>query len=462
MFINRNQELNILENTLQSKRAEFFILYGRRRVGKTELLKQILKEKADAIYFVGRLEAPADMLERLSSITAEKLGDERLARFPFRSVDEAFHYFSEKQELVLILDEFPYMINTESSISSVLQDYWDHKIKNTMSKIFVCGSSISMMEKQFFNYSSPLYGRRTKQLNLQPLKFLSLKDFFPDSGLKDLIAIYAVFGGTPAYLLEYEGDIFDTIKTRILKKEEFLYKDAEFVLREELREPRYYFSIIRSIAFGNATSGKIINDTGLSKDIVGKYLQVLQDLDIIERRVPVTEGVKSRSGIYKIKDNFFRFYFRFVFPNLEYVELEEPDHVMDEIRDEFPRYLGPAFETIILEILREHKDLLPMAFEKIGSWWKAGEEIDLVAVNEKTDEILFGEIKYTTRKMEIKVLNDLKKKAKEVKWGSENRKEHYLLISVSGFDKELLELAVTEKITLIDEEVLEKVVYGKK
>jgi AAA+ ATPase superfamily predicted ATPase len=459
MFINRNQELDILKNTLQSKRAEFFVLYGRRRVGKTELLKQILKERADAVYFVGRLEAPADMLERLSSITAEKLGDERLARFPFRSVDEAFHYFSEKQDLVLILDEFPYMANTESSISSVLQDYWDHEIKNKMSKIFVCGSSIAMMEKQFFNYSSPLYGRRTKQLNLQPLKFLSLKDFFPGSGLKDLIAIYAVLGGTPAYLLEYEGDIFETIKTRILKKEEFLYKDAEFILREELREPRYYFSIIRSIAFGNATSGKIINDTGLSKDVVGKYLQVLQDLDIIERRIPVTESVKSRSGIYRIKDNYFRFYFRFVFPNLEYVELGEPDHVINEIKSEFPRYLGPTFETIMLEILREHKNLFPAEFEKIGSWWKAGEEIDLVAVNEKADEILFGEIKYTTRKMDIKVLKDLKKKAKEVKWGSENRKEHFMLISLNGFDKGLLELAAFEKVTLIDGKMLEKVVF---
>jgi len=459
MFINRKQELEILKNTLQSPRAEFFVLYGRRRVGKTELLKQILKERADAIYFVGRLEAPDDMLDRLSSITAEKLGDERLARFPFRSVDEAFHYFSEKQELVLILDEFPYMASTESSISSVLQDYWDHKIKSTKSKIFVCGSSIAMMEKQFFNYSSPLYGRRTKQLNLLPLKFLSLKDFFPGSGLKDLIAIYAVFGGTPAYLLEYEVNIFETIKIRILQKEEFLYKDAEFILREELREPRYYFSIIRSIAFGNATSGKIINDTGLSKGVVGKYLQVLQDLDIIERSIPVTESIKSRSGIYKIKDNYFRFYFRFVFPNLEHVELGEQDFVLNKIKSEFPRYLGPAFETIMLEILREHRNLLPMEFEKMGSWWKAGEEIDLVAVNEKADEILFGEVKYTTRKMSIKVLNDLKKKAKKVKWGSANRKEHYLLVSLSGFDEELLELATAEKITLIDGDRLEKVVF---
>ncbi|AKB18355.1 MULTISPECIES: ATP-binding protein [unclassified Methanosarcina] len=459
MFINRKQELEILKNTLQSPRAEFFVLYGRRRVGKTELMKQILKERADAIYFVGRLEAPYDMLDRLSSITAKKLRDERLARFPFRSVDEAFHYFSEKQELVLILDEFPYMASTESSISSVLQDYWDHKIKSTKSKIFVCGSSIAMMEKQFFNYSSPLYGRRTKQLNLLPLKFLSLKDFFPGSGLKDLIEIYAVFGGTPAYLLEYEGNIFETIKIRILQKEEFLYKDAEFILREELREPRYYFSIIRSIAFGNATSGKIINDTGLSKGVVGKYLQVLQDLDIIERIIPVTESIKSRSGIYKIKDNYFRFYFRFVFPNLEHVELGEQDFVLDKIKSEFPRYLGPAFETIMFEILREHRNLLPMEFEKMGSWWKAGEEIDLVAVNEKADEILFGEVKYTTRKMGFKVLNDLKKKSKKVKWGSENRKEHYLLVSLSGFDEDLIELATAEKITLIDGNQLEKVVF---
>lgn len=458
MFSNRKQELEILKSTLRSKRAEFFVLYGRRRVGKTELLKQILNERADAIYFVGRLEAPTDMLERLSAITAEKLEDERLSRFPFRNVDEAFHYFADRKDLVLILDEFPYMASTESSISSVLQDYWDHKIKDTRSKIFVCGSSISMMEKQFFNYSSPLYGRRTKQLKLRPLKFTSLKDFFPNTSLDELIAIYAVLGGTPAYLLEYEGGIFETIKSRVLKKEEFLYRDAEFILREELREPRYYFSIIRSIAFGNASSGKIINDTGLSKDVVGKYLQVLQELDIIERRIPVTEGIKSRKGIYRIKDSYFRFYFRFIFPNIEHIELGDRDFVVDEIKSKFSRYLGPAFENIMLEIFRENRSLLPMKFEKIGSWWKGEAEIDLVAVNEKTDEILFGEIKYTTRKMGVKVLTDLKKKAREVMWGSKERKEHYLLVSMSGFEQELRELADAEKVTLIERDLLERVI----
>ncbi len=192
--------------------------------------------------------------------------------------------------------------------------------------------------------------------------------------------------------------------------------------------------------------------------MVGKYLQVLQELDIIERRIPVTEGIKSRKGIYRIKDSYFRFYFRFIFPNIEHIELGDRDFVLDKIKSAFNRYLGPAFENIMLEILKENRSLLPMKFKKIGSWWKGEDEIDLVAMNEKTDEILFGEIKYTARKTSVKVLNDLKKKAGKVKWGSEGCKEHYLLVSMSGFDEELRELAAAEKVTLIDRDVLEKVV----
>ena len=456
MFVNRKEEFEILENTLSSDRAELFILYGRRRVGKTELLKQIATEHENAVYFLGRFESPKDMVLRLSKIVAEKLNDKRLAKFPFRDIDEAFHYFAEKTDLVIILDEFPYMVSSEPALPSIMQDYWDNQLKNTDIKIFICGSSIGMMEKHFFNYSSPLYGRRTKQLKLQPLGFSALKDFIPSAGFEELLAIYAVFGGTPAYILEYENDIFETIRTKMLRKEQFLHKDAEFILREELREPRYYFSIIRSIAFGNTTIGRIMNDTGITKDVVGKYLSTLKDLDIIERQVPVTESIKSRKGIYRIKDNYFRFYFRFIFPYIEYIEMGEIDYVLKIIKTNFQTYLGQTFEQVMIRHLQENRDLTPIQFTRIGSWWDKGEEIDIVAYNEETGDILFGEIKYTTRKVGVKTLHDLKEKAKKVKWGTD-RREHYMIISKSGFEKNIIDVVVDDDVTLIDLNTLEMI-----
>ena len=453
MFVNRNEELAILKKTLSSERAELFILYGRRRVGKTELLKQILTANKNAVYFLGRFESKKDMVLRLSNIVAEKFNDERLAKFPFRDLDEAFNYFAGKKGLVIILDEFPYMVSSDPSLPSIMQDYWDNQLKNTDIKIFICGSSIGMMEKHFFNYSSPLYGRRTKQLKLQPLGFSALNDFFPSSGLEELLAIYAVFGGTPAYILEYENDIFETIRTKMLKKEEFLHKDAEFILREELKEPRYYFSIIRSIAFGNTTAGRIMNDTGITKDVVAKYLSTLQDLDIIERQVPITENIKSRKGIYKIKDNYFKFYFRFIYPYMEYIEMGEEDFVLKEIKTNFQRYSGLIFECVATDLIKENRNIIPMQFTRMGSWWSAGEEIDIVAINENTQEILFGEVKYTNKLVGVKTLNALREKAKNVKWGTDNRLEHYLIISKSGFEKEIMD----KDVTLIDLDTLERI-----
>lgn len=437
MFANREKELENLKNALVSRKPEFMVIYGRRRVGKTELLKQILQIRKDAIYFLGREEAPHDMLARLSSISAEKFKDERLARFPFRNLDEVFYYYSEKKDAVIIFDEFPYMASSEPSLLSVMQGFCDNEMKNTNIKIFACGSSIGMVEKSLFSHTTPLYGRRTRQMKIEPMRFLSLKEFFPKKSFEELLGIYAVLGGTPAYLLEFEKDIFTTIKNKLLEKDQFLYKDAEFVLREELREPRYYFSIIRSIASGNTSLGHIMNDTGLSKDVVSKYLVTLQDLDVIERMWPVTEKPKSRKGIYRIKDNYFRFYFRFIFPNLEYIEIGETDFLLEKIKKGYTDYLGRIFEDALIEILKERKDILPFKPTKIGRWWGKGQEIDVVAVDERRDRILFLEAKYTAKIVGKQLYFDLLEKAKNVKWGSKNRKEHYVLVSKSGFAKDL-------------------------
>ena len=439
MFIDREEELSVLEDALESDRAEFVIVYGRRRVGKTELLKQILHRNDRAVYLLGRSETPRDLLGRLSREIGERLGDERLVRFPFQSLDEAFYYVRENERIILILDEFPYMVASDPGLLSILQDHWDNHLRSGDVKIFVCGSSMGMVERLLFDYGSPIYGRRTRQMKVEPLRFPAVAEMFPEADFDELHKIYSVLGGTPGYLLEYEIDIFDTIERKFLRKDQFLHKDAEFVLRAELKEPRYYFSIIRSIASGNTSIGRIMNDTGLSKSVASKYLAVLRDLDIIRRLWPVTESASSRKGLYELRDNYFRFYFRFIYPYLEHVELGETEYLMERIRKNMPVYLGRTLEDIVIELVRLRPDMLPFKPTRTGRWWNRGEEIDLVAMNEDTNEILFSEIKSSGERLGAGTLADLKRKAAMVKWGrgGKERKEYFMLISKDGFPEKI-------------------------
>lgn len=458
-FVNRDRELKALRGPLRSENAELIILYGRRRVGKTELLKHLIEGLDNSVYFTGRHESPHHLLKRLSRIISEKMNDDHLQRYPFRSLDDALDYVV-KNELVLVLDEFPYMVATEPSLPSTLQDYWDNRMKSTETKLILCGSSIAMMEKHLMVYSSPLYGRRTKQMKLEPLRFKDLCAFFPDLEIAELIRIYGALGGTPAYLLEYEDNIFATIETRILNREEFLYRDVEFVLREELREPRYYFSILSSIAAGNTRLGRIMDDSGLTKDVASKYLGVLSDLGIIERMIPMTEGIKSRKGLYKISDNYFRFWFRFIYPNIDRIELGNTDYVLEKIKDDLPPYLGTVFEEIVLEVLRDNngKRMLPFEPTRIGRWWDKTEEIDILALDERTGDILYGEVKYTGKKVGPDILRELKRKAGKVRLKA-MRDEYYMIVSRSGFTEKLMKKKNDDMI-LIDLQEFDRYVHA--
>ncbi|PKP57385.1 MAG: hypothetical protein CVT89_04580 [Candidatus Altiarchaeales archaeon HGW-Altiarchaeales-2] len=275
--------------------------------------------------------------------------------------------------------------------------------------------------------------------------------FFPHYDIKEKIQAYTILGGTAAYLSQFSDSICikENIKCKILRKDNFLFMDPVFILREELDEPRYYFSILKSIANGNTKLGNIVNDVGLPKGIVGKYLSVLIDLHIIEREVPVTEfhPQKTRKGLYKIKDNFFRFWFGSVYPYLESIEQGNMDFVLDKAVNFIERVIPFTYEDICREFLVEinQKNTLPFLFFRAGRWWDGGNEIDIVALNEETKEILFCECKWTEKKVGLKILNELKEKAKLVQWHNQDRKEYFALFSKSGFEADL-----KDKVLLFD------------
>lgn len=436
IFIDRKEELKILRDRFGSGRAEFLVVYGRRRIGKTELVKRIIAEK-NGIILMGREESQKLQLQRFSRLLGEYFEDDFLTKQGLNNWDAFFEYIYEKSKnkrLILALDEFPYLVKEEKALPSIIQDYWDNKFRETRLFLIIMGSSISMMES-LLGYKSPLYGRRTGQLKIQPFKF---KDVAQHIGhLEKAVEFYSVFGGTPAYITEVNPakETIENVKEKFLRIDSFIHQDVRFVLMEELEEPRYYFSILEAIATGNVTLGNITNYTGLERSLVGKYLNVLIDLELIKRDIPVTASPKTRKGIYGFQDNIFSFWFGFIYPYEDLINLGREMDVLAKIDRDFNAYVGKVFEEIAKEFMWEVSN-----YHRIGKWWDRGEEIDILALNEVSKEIVFLECKWKNinRKDALRVLANLERKAKSVKWHKDKRTESYGIIAKRIHDKEEL------------------------
>ena len=272
------------------------------------------------------------------------------------------------------------------------------------------------------------------------LKPFSFKDVFMylEKPIREAVEFYSVFGGTPAYLMQIDREktLLKNIADKVLKKDSPLYSDVEFLLREELKEPRYYFSVLHSISKGNTRIGEIMNDTGLKKGIVAKYLSVLSDLQLVKREVPVTESLlKSRRGIYVLQDNFFRFWFRYVYPHKEEVESGRQDEIVKEFKKALPQFVGGTFEEICREgLLEMGKRGGIFHFTSLGKWWHKGEEIDLVGLNKATGQVLLAECKWGEKVDATKVLEKLKQKAQSIGWRSK-KEPHYAIFAKSFTEK---------------------------
>ncbi len=435
MFLDRIHELAALIRRYHSEKGELLILYGRRRVGKSELIDQFISQ-THGIRLLAREESKHLQLKRISSELAGFFQDDYLLHAPFPDWDAFFVYLLKHgdRRVVIALDEFPYLVQEDASLPSLLQYYWDKDLRTTHLYIILSGSSIGLVESQLMSYKSPLYGRRTGQILLRPFRFV---DYYPyTQDIRTAITLYALFGGTPAYCLIDEPfrDLKEIVCQNLLMEDAFLFRDVECVLRMELKEPRYYYSILLSIASGNTTIGRIANDCGLEKGLVSKYLATLTDLQLIRRETPVLSGQMSRKGIYLLNDNLFSFWFRFVYPYRKEIEMGQSEFVYDEhIAPFLSQYIGPRFEEIILDIfyLFNASGIFPVRFSEMGRWWHKEEEIDIVACDPKSDTILFCECKWQDNVHVEKIVQSLKKKAPLVQWGTCNRHEIYCVIGRS-------------------------------
>ena len=441
-FINREDELTFLEDIYSQKGMKVIILYGRRRVGKTEIIKTFLKGK-DSLYFL------AD--KRGTELNAQRFAREAAQYFQdvppdVHNFDDVFIYIVKRRpSLVVAIDEFSYLVERDETIPSVFQLIVDEVLKGDY-LLVLCGSSISMMEKDTLSYRSPLYGRRTGQWLVNPLKFGDVLKFFSHYTFSQVIEAFSVVGNIPAYIIKLDDSksVFENIQEKILKKGTFLYEEVEFLLRGELRDPSRYSSILEAVGGGATKLTEISHKSHVSTKDLPKYLKVLQNLHLTERIRPVTEK-RGKKTIYRISDQFFHFWFRFVHQNISYLESGNTDYIMGLIKRDFNSFVGLSFEKICKEALHELNNQrgLPFLFSTLGTWWgyyrdeqrRKEVEIDGVGLNEGTRDILFAECKWKDNVNAEKVLDELKEKSKYVNWFNKTRKEHFVIFGKSFSDR---------------------------
>jgi len=297
------------------------------------------------------------------------------------------------------------------------------------------GSSISMMEEGVLSYESPLYGRRTGQWKLAPLSFADVRAFFPDDDLETQIQLYSVLGGVPAYLEQFDPglSLLENVEQSILSKGEFLYEEPEFLLRQELREPATYMAILEAIAGGATRVTEIANEIGRDASSLSRYLQNLTQLAILEREHPVTDP--DGRGLYRLTDDFLRFWFRYVAPNRGTLEQGRTTPVRSAIAETLSTHTSRTFETVCQQAVRT--PAFPVSCSRVGRWWYGGEEIDVAGINRETGTLLLGECKWTRDPVGRAVFDELETLESEVRWQGPDREVQYVVFSRAGFTDEL-------------------------
>ena len=354
--------------------------------------------------------------------------------------------FQEKP--IVVMDEFQYIGKSNPAFPSMFQRIWEEQLKDRPVMVILCGSLISMMESQTLSYSSPLYGRRTAQIRLKQIPFRYYHEFFPDKSPRELVEYYSVTGGVPKYieLFSESDDIYHAIQKNILNRSGYLYDEPHFLLQQEVSEIGNYFSIIRAIAAGNSKLSAISTVLEVKSTSLTKYLKTLIDLDILEREVPVTEEnpEKSKKGLYKIKDNYLRFWFAFIYPNMSFIESGNSAIVLNKIRKSMVSgHTAFVYEDVCREQMWKlnANGAWPFHFSKLGRWWDSRNEIDIAAIDPDGSNLILGECKFWQEPVGSNILYALEQKAAAVEWRKDRRHTWLILFSAAGFTDELKEIA---------------------
>lgn len=458
MFYCRDEELSKLNKRYNNGQFECVVIYGRRRVGKTALINEFCKGKP-AILFSALNSTSTENLEALSkAIYQYKNPDSTGESAPiYRDYDAAFQDISklaETERLIFVIDEYPYLAKAEKSISSRLQHIIDHIWQQGKLFLILCGSSMSFMEYQVLGYESPLYGRRTAQFKIQALNYKEIVAFNPKLTAEQQSLIYGITGGIPHYINKL--NVIDSIDSALLENlfdsSSYLFEEPENLLKQELREPALYNSIITAIAYGSSRANEIATKVGIESAKCAKYLSVLLDLGIVKKETPITEK-DGKKTIYSIGDNFFRFWYRFVPRNMTAIQTGRITQLYDKaVKQYLHDYMGLVFEQMCREYLLYYADDLPIEITDAAQWWgtdsksKKEIQIDIVGTPAEGKEYIIGSCKYRNEKIGVDELELIRQYASVFGKGS---RYHYFIFSKGGFTDGLRQLGEQGEVTLL-------------
>lgn len=448
-FINREDELRILKEDYSRENA-FIVVYGRRRIGKTRLIEEFLKDQSGVKYTAEDINKKIQIKE-FKSILSNYLKDEFLQKQDIEEWPVLFSYLTrilENKKMYLWIDEFSYLIKNDPSLTSVLQKFIDSFLRRSNIFFIVSGSLFGLMSEKVLSSSSPLYGRRTRSLLIAPLKQEHI-DKFLKMDFEDSFKTGLSIGGIPEYLIvaspypTYEK----YIENEFLKREGYFYREPYFLLSREFKEIKRYFSILNAIAYGNTKPSNIANFVGMDAREIYPYLDLLINYGFINRETSIL-GDKKR-GIYLIKDSFFDFWFNIVHRNREDIEKDNSKLNSNEVAS----FLGKRFQIFVdnrFNLFFNQKE-----FPKYGRWWYKDKEIDVLALNEKTKEVLLCECKWQEKVDAEKIIQGLKEKTEYIPWNNENRKESFAVFAKS-FKKKVKEFE-GKKVHCFDLKDIEKI-----
>ena len=410
-FIGRRIEQSDLKKRYDSDEFEFIVIYGRRRIGKTTLIKKFLDGR-DGFYF---------LCDKSGTVRNAARFKQKAARFldepPIESNDlyDIFENLTRKYEkrAVIVLDEFSYLVEKDDSIPSIFQNIIDETLVHSKFMLILCGSSLSMMERGVLSYKSPLYGRKTGHIRLGELSFSDMPEFYQGNTLIENVKFHSVVGGVPHYLEKFSDsrDIYENVREEILSKTGRLYEEVEFLLREEFREPDIYKTILSAIANGCTRVVEIANRASIPANNLPKYLRPLLLLGVIKKEYSVLDTRKKKPRYY-IADNMINFWFTFSEPFKSELEVMELDPPVEYLMSNFNTYVGKRFEEMVrVQLLRK---IIPFSISRMGRLWYGGTEIDAVAMDNNGNRIAFIEIKFRDKVDAVRLKRALETKVEKL------------------------------------------------
>lgn len=447
MFIGRERELARLDEEISRSKSSLIVVSGRRRVGKSRLLIEATQNRKSVFFQATRVSSELN-LETFKRQVAKSLGPSPVLD-GLAAWEGVFHFISGiaregRENIVIVIDEFPYITDSDKSLPSVFQRFWDTELqRNGKLKLILCGSSISQMG-ELFAEKNPLYGRATMQMTVRPLPLRDASQFFPDYSPEDLVVAHAIFGGMPYYLqlCDPQAPLRTNVVNLLLSETGALVDEPNTLLQSELRDPAFYSSILSAIAQGRTTANEIAGRVGRDDTrTLGPYLSTLAKLDLISASKSLTASEKARNFRFAINDRLIAFWHWFVRPNLTAIAEGNGSEVFDTVIDKkLSNYMGTAFERICINHTRQFaKEIMGSSVQQIGQIWEADYDIDLTG-NLLNGTYFYGECKWRAVRVDMGMVSLLKERAKLTEFGKDHPGKQFLFFSKNGFKPEVEQL----------------------